>query len=235
MSVDAAPGPGSRIAVALDVEDLPAALGLAADLAGHVGWFKVGLELFTREGPRAVSAIAEHGPVFLDLKLHDIPTTVARAVASVAALDAALLTVHAGGGSAMLRAAAESAREHAGGRLRLLAVTVLTSTSDAELAEMGVEPASTQVPRLAALAVGSGIDGIVCAPADLGRVRGAIGDAPLVVTPGVRAAADTDDHARAMTAAGAVAGGADLLVIGRPITRAADPVAAVEAIVATLR
>jgi orotidine-5'-phosphate decarboxylase len=196
---------------------------------------KVGLELFVREGPRAVAAIAEHAPVFLDLKLHDIPTTVARSVVSAAALDAGLLTVHASGGPAMLEAAAGAARDASGGRLRLLAVTVLTSTADDELHAMGIEPALTQVPRLAAMAIECGIDGLVCAPADLGRVREAVGSSPLVVTPGIRAhATGVDDHARAMSAAAAVSAGADLLVIGRPITRADDPVAAVEGIVATL-
>jgi orotidine-5'-phosphate decarboxylase len=224
-------GAAARIAVALDVEDLEQAVVLARQLAGRVGWFKVGLELFTREGPRAVAAIAEHAPVFLDLKLHDIPTTVARSVASVRNLHIDLLTVHASGGTAMLEAASEAAD----GRVRLLGVTVLTSTSDDELAAMGMPPAEEQVPRLAALAVASGIDGLVCAPADLARVRAAVGDGPLVVTPGIRATpAGSDDHARAMSASQAIRGGADALVIGRPITRAADPVAALAEIVATL-
>jgi len=230
-------GPAARIAVALDVEDLAQAVALARLLSGRVGWLKVGLELFAREGPRAVAAIAEHAPVFLDLKLHDIPTTVARTVASVAALDAGLLTVHASGGPMMLEAAAEAAGEAGAspGRMRLLAVTVLTSTSDEELARMGMDGAERQVPRLARLAVASGIDGLVCAPADLVRVRDAVGPDVLVVTPGIRAQASaSDDHARAMSAGEAVAAGADLLVIGRPITRAADPLAAVETIVATL-
>lgn len=234
MSV-AVDGPAARIVVALDVDELDQAVALARRLSGRVGWLKVGLELFTREGPRAVAAIAEHAPVFLDLKLHDIPTTVARSVASVARLDAGLLTVHASGGPTMLRAAADAAGEASGGRLRLLAVTVLTSTSDDELAAMGCDGAEVQVPRLAAMAIASGIDGLVCAPVDLGRVRAAVGVDPLVVTPGIRAqAADSDDHARAMSAFAAVRAGADLLVIGRPITRVDDPVAAVEAIVATL-
>ena len=135
----------------------------------------------------------------------------------------------------MLRAASESASEASGGRLKVLAVTVLTSTSDDELGVMGMDGAVVQVPRLAAIAIECGIDGLVCAPADLGRVRDAVGTGPLVVTPGIRAqASDVDDHARAMSAAQAVASGADLMVIGRPITRAEDPVAAVEGIVATL-
>lgn len=233
--MDSVTGPAGRIAVALDVEDLDRAVTLARILSGRVGWLKVGLELFVREGPRAVAAIAEHAPVFLDLKLHDIPTTVARSVVSAAALDAGLLTVHASGGPVMLEAAADAAREASDGRLRLLAVTVLTSTADDELRAMGMEPALTQVPRLAAIAIESGIDGLVCAPADLGRVRAAVGSSPLVVTPGIRAhATGVDDHARAMSAAEAVSAGADLLVIGRPITRSDDPVAAVEGIVATL-
>jgi orotidine-5'-phosphate decarboxylase len=140
----------------------------------------------------------------------------------------------------MLRAAADAAAEAgtaraAGGPLRLLAVTVLTSTSDEELAAMGMDGATGQVPRLAALATASGIDGLVCAPADLDRVRGSVGPDPLVVTPGIRAdASATDDHARAMSAAAAVRAGADILVVGRPITRAPDPVAALEALAATL-
>jgi len=241
MTLDAGSGadgvgePAARIAVALDVEDLEQAVRLARLLSGHVGWLKVGLELFTREGPRAVAAIAEHAPVFLDLKLHDIPTTVARSVTSVAALDAGLLTVHASGGPTMLRAAADAAAQATQGRLRLLAVTVLTSTSDSELAAMGMDVAALQVPRLARMAVEHGIDGLVCAPADLARVRGAVGADPLVVTPGIRAqASDSDDHARSMSAEEAVSAGADLLVVGRPITRAPDPLAAVARIVAAL-
>jgi orotidine-5'-phosphate decarboxylase len=226
-----AEGAAARIAVALDVEDLDRAVHLARQLAGRVGWLKVGLELFTREGLQAVAAIAEHAPVFLDLKLHDIPTTVARSVASVRALDIDLLTVHASGGPAMLEAASEAADGH----VRLLAVTVLTSTSDDELAAMGMPPAEEQVPRLAALAVASGVDGLVCAPADLARVRSVVGPSPLVVTPGIRATpAGSDDHARAMSAPQAIRGGADALVIGRPITRAADPLAALDEIVATM-
>jgi orotidine-5'-phosphate decarboxylase len=226
-------GPAGRIAVALDVEDLEQAVTLARCLSGRVGWLKVGLELFTREGPRAVAALAVHAPVFLDLKLHDIPTTVARSVTSVGALDVGLLTVHASGGSTMLEAAAEAAAA-VDGRLRLLAVTVLTSTSDAELAALGMDPAAMQVPRLARIAVASGIDGLVCAPTDIAAVRSEVGADPLVVTPGIRATPATDDHARAMSAVEAVAAGADLLVIGRPITRSDDPVAAVERIVESL-
>jgi orotidine-5'-phosphate decarboxylase len=224
-----------RIVVALDVDTLDAAVALARVLSGRVGWLKVGLELFTVHGPAAVAAIAAHAPVFLDLKLHDIPTTVSRAVRAAAQLDVGLLTVHASGGRAMLEAAVEARENSISSPLRLLAVTVLTSTSDVELAEMGVAPASVQVPRLARLATDCGIDGLVCAPADLGVVRDSVGHSPLVVTPGIRPMPSaSDDHARAMSAREAIAGGADLLVIGRPITRASDPAAAVEEIVASL-
>jgi orotidine-5'-phosphate decarboxylase len=223
--------PRERLIVALDVATLDEAVALAARLEGHVGWFKVGLELFVAHGPAAVAAIAAHGPVFLDLKLHDIPTTVARAISSAVRLDVGLLTIHAGGGTAMMRAA----REAAGDAVRLLAVTVLTSTSDAELHELGCDPASAQVPRLAALARAAGMDGLVCAPTDLGSVRSVSGPDLLLVTPGIRASASaTDDHARALSAPQAVAAGADLLVVGRPITRADDAIAAADAIVASL-
>jgi len=228
-----AAGPAGRIVVALDVDDPAQAVALAQRLSGRVGWLKVGLELFTRGGPDIVREIAAHGPVFLDLKLHDIPTTVARSVRAASALGVGLLTVHAGGGRAMLEAAvAATAREEGP---RLLAVTVLTSTSDEELAELGMAPAVEQVPRLAALAVGCGVEGLVCAPADLARVRAVVGGDALVVTPGIRAtAAPHDDHARAMTASEAVVGGADLLVVGRPITRADDPLDGLASIVEAL-
>jgi orotidine-5'-phosphate decarboxylase len=222
-----APGPGARIAVALDVPTLGEAEALARVLAGRVGWFKVGLELFVAHGPAAVAAIAAHGPVFLDLKLHDIPTTVARAVRSAAGVGAGLLTVHAAGGPTMLRAA----REAAGDDVRLVAVTVLTSLGPEDLAALRLPPADERVPHLASLAVDAGLDALVCAPADLGAVRAAVGAAPLLITPGIRAAADAaDDHARARGPVEAVAAGADLLVVGRPITRADDPAAAATAI-----
>lgn len=223
--------PADRIIVALDVPDLAQATELATALTGEVGWFKVGLELFAAHGPAALAAIRSHGPVFLDLKLHDIPTTVERAARRIAALDVGLVTVHAGGGAAMVRAAVEGL----GDQGRVLAVTVLTSMSDADLASVGAPGAAAQVPALAALAVGAGAPGLVCAPRDLTSVRGAVGSDALLVTPGVRlAGAGDDDHARAATPAAAIAAGADLLVVGRPITRADDPVAAARAIAASL-
>jgi orotidine-5'-phosphate decarboxylase len=220
-----------RIVVALDVPTLVEADQLASRLAGAVGWFKVGLELFAAHGPAAVEAIRTHGPVFLDLKLHDIPTTVERAASRVADLGVGLLTVHASGGPAMV----ESAVRGLGAGGEVLAVTVLTSMSDADLGAVGAPPAAQQVPALARLAVGAGAPGLVCAPTDLTAVRAAVGAATRLVTPGVRpAGASADDQARVATPAQAARDGADLLVIGRPITRAEDPAAAAAAIAAEL-
>lgn len=223
--------PYERIAVALDVDTLDEAEALAATLAGHVGWFKVGLELFGAYGPDAVRRIRPYGPVFLDLKLHDIPTTVERAAKSVAHLGAGLLTVHAGGSVTMMQAAVEGF----GDAGNILAVTVLTSLSDDELALVGMEPAETQVVRLAEVAVDAGVPGLVCAPRDLTRVRQAVGDDVTLVTPGIRpSGGSVDDHARSATPRMAVTDGATLLVVGRPITRATDPVAAADAIAGEL-
>jgi orotidine-5'-phosphate decarboxylase len=220
-----------RLVVALDVPTLDEAHEIAAALAGHVGWFKVGLELFTAHGPGAVEAIRAFGPVFLDIKLHDIPTTVERAARRVADLDVGLLTVHASGGATMVRAAVDGL----GDAGRVLAVTVLTSTSDDELAAINAPATATQVPHLARLAVGAGAPGLVCAPRDLVPVRGTVGGEILLVTPGIRpAGSGDDDHARAATPGAAVRDGADLLVVGRPITRAEDPAAAADAIAAEL-
>ena len=220
-----------RIAVALDVDTLNEAVQLAQQLQGHVGWFKVGLELFGSYGPDAVARIGAYGNVFLDLKLHDIPTTVERAARQVAHLGAGLLTVHAGGGEAMMRAACEGF----GDAGTVLAVTVLTSLSDADLAQVGTDGADIQVVRLATLAADSGVPGLVCAPRDLKRVRAAVGDTMMLVTPGIRPAGGAvDDHARSATPTLALRDGADLLVVGRPITRANDSVAAVGLITAEL-
>jgi len=223
--------PSDRIAVALDVASVREADLLAASLVGAVGWFKVGLELYLAHGPEVVTAIRTHGPVFLDVKLHDIPTTVERAAARIAELGVGLVTVHAGGGADMVRAAVDGL----GGHGQVLAVTVLTSMSDDDLASVGAPGAASQVPRLAGLAVEAGATGLVCAPRDLRVVRETVGPDVLLVTPGIRpSGTGEDDHARAATPASAVADGADLLVIGRPITRADDPVAAARAIAAEL-
>jgi orotidine-5'-phosphate decarboxylase len=223
--------PHERLVVALDVPRLDEAAGLARELAGAVGWFKVGLELFAAHGPAAVEAVRAYGPVFLDVKLHDIPTTVERAARRLAALGVGLVTVHAGGGAAMVGAAVAGL----GDAGRVLAVTVLTSLSDDDLASVNAPPAATQVPALARLATQAGAPGLVCAPRDLTAVRSAVGRDVLLVTPGIRpAGGEVDDHARAATPRQAVQDGADLLVIGRPITRADDPVAAARAIAVEL-
>lgn len=226
--------PQDRIITAVDVPDIESA-GLLADSLGPDGRFvKVGMELFTAAGPAAVAVMNAAGKeVFLDLKYMDIPNTVAGAVRSAAGLGVSMLTLHAHGGRRMLAAAAEAAREAptgpSGRRPALLAVTVLTSFSAAEYAEVapGGESLGDRIVRLARLARDSGCDGVVCSPADLPALRDAVGDDLLAVTPGVRpAAAAADDQRRTTTPAEAVAAGADFLVIGRPITRAPDPGAA---------
>jgi orotidine-5'-phosphate decarboxylase len=194
---------------------------------------KVGLELFAADGPAAVRAAAELGrPVFLDLKLHDIPNTVEGAARSAAASGASLLTVHASGGEAMVRAAVRGAA----GRLRVLAVTVLTSLDDDALAAVGLAgPAEQAVVRLARLAVDAGAGGIVCSPREVAAVRAAVGPEPLLVVPGVRPAGSArGDQARVATPAEAVRAGADVLVLGRPLRDAPDPAAAARAVAASL-
>ncbi len=225
--------PRDRICAALDFSTWTAAEPFARAIAPEVGLLKVGLELFAAEGPAAVRAASALGkPVFLDLKLHDIPNTVEGAARSAAATGAALLTVHASGGAEMIRAAVRGAA----GKLRVLAVTVLTSLDDAALGEVGLEgPAASAVVRLARLAVGAGAGGVVCSPREVAAVRAAVGPGPLLVVPGVRpAGAARGDQSRIATPAEAVRAGADLLVIGRPLREGGDPAAAARAIAATL-
>ena len=229
------------LCVALDAPDLATAEAWAGAVAPHAGLLKVGLELFSAEGGAAVRRIAEHGPVFLDLKLHDIPNTVAGAVRSLAPLQPAWLTIHAAGGAAMIaaaREAAEKAAERAGGaqRMRILAVTVLTSLDAAALAETGVAGGTVQqVLRLARLAVAAGADGLVCSPREVAPLRDALGDGPALVVPGVRPAGSAaDDQARTATPEEMAAAGADFVVVGRPITKAPDPAAAAAAIARAL-
>jgi orotidine-5'-phosphate decarboxylase len=216
--------------LALDVPGGEEALALA-DRLPEAGFVKVGLQLYTAAGPEIVRELRARGRrVFLDLKLHDIPNTVAGAVASAAGLGVELLTVHAGGGSAMLRAAARAAGETS---LRLLGVTVLTSFTPAGLAEAwGREEGLSverEVVRLAALCGESGIHGLVASVRELSAIRAALGDAPRVLTPGIRLAGDSaGDQARVATPAEAVRLGADYIVIGRTVTAAADPAAAWE-------
>ena len=217
--------------VALDDDDLVAAEGLARSLKGAVDVFKVGLTLFVAHGPEALFEIGQHGRVFCDLKLHDIPTQVRGAAHSLASKGVWLMTVHASGGRAMVRAAVEGAAAAGSGTL-VAAVTVLTSLDAFELGVLGVmgDPAG-QVLRLASLAVGAGAQALVCSPQEVAAVRAEVGPGVLLVTPGVRpAGGDLGDQSRVATPAAAVAAGADYLVGGRPITASLDPRAAAEAI-----
>jgi orotidine-5'-phosphate decarboxylase len=222
------------IAVALDAPDLETAARWAGLVTPHVSTLKIGLELYLRYGPEVVASVrgASGVQIFLDLKLHDIPATVAAAARAVARLRPALLTVHAAAGTAAIRAAADAAPA-----TRVVAVTVLTSLGEADLQRIGLAgPASDAVRRLAALAVDAGARGLVCSPHEVAAVRSEVGDDILLVTPGVRpAGAETHDQARVATPEEALRAGADLLVIGRPITGAADPGAAAGAIAASLR
>jgi orotidine-5'-phosphate decarboxylase len=205
-------------------------------LAGTVRWAKVGLELFTAEGPDSVRAVADLGfRVFLDLKLHDIPNTVAKAVESASRLPIGMLTLHAAGGRRMMAAAAE-ARRGASPDLLLLAVTVLTSLGESDLADIGVAGAPVeQVLRLGRLAVESGLSGLVCSPVELPRLRAQLPGNLQLVTPGIRPAGSPgDDQKRVMTPAAAARAGANYIVVGRPILQAADPAEAALAILAEL-
>lgn len=229
-----------RIALALDVPTRDEARDWARRMSGRVGTFKIGLRLFTACGPSLVEEIAGHGPVFLDLKYHDIPNTVASAVREAAALGVRYLTVHASGGDAMLKAASEAA--DAGARAgtpapMVLAVTMLTSLAQDDLATLGIaRTVEDQVVALAEMAWMAGCAGIVASPRELAPLRRRLGASPILVAPGIRAAgAPKDDQARTASAAEAVAAGASMLVIGRPILESADPDAALEAILGELR
>jgi orotidine-5'-phosphate decarboxylase len=218
------------ILCAIDTPDLARARALIGATAGAVGGVKLGLEFFVAHGPASIrQAAAGQKNVFLDLKLHDIPHTVAGAVKSALALDPLLLTVHCSGGTAMMRAAAE-ARGTA--RTKIVGVTVLTSLDDGDLAAVGQNgPAAAQVRRLALLAQESGLDGVVCSPQEVALLRAACRKDFLLVVPGIRpAGASAGDQKRVQTPRDAVDAGADYLVIGRPITEAPDPGAAARAI-----
>lgn len=220
------------IFVALDTPDLDRAVGLATAVKPHVGGLKVGLEFITAHGPQGVGRIVEVGlPVFVDMKFHDIPNTVAGASRAVGALGVEIFNVHASGGEAMMRAALEAVASLQP-RPKVIAVTVLTSLGDGDLESVGqMRPAAGQVTRLAKLTKASGLDGVVCSPREIALVREACGPDFLIVTPGVRpAGAALGDQRRVMTPVEAVAAGADILVIGRPITGAEDPAAAAKAI-----
>ena len=222
----------SPIFVAIDTADLARARDIARAVRGAAGGIKLGLEFFAANGPSGVAELGEFGlPVFLDLKLHDIPNTVARAVRALTPLEPAILTVHAAGGRAML----ENAKAAASPKTKVVAVTVLTSLDERDLAASGIAggPAE-QVARLAELAHSAGLDGIVCSGEEVGSARKAWPDGYFVV-PGVRTKADTAaDQKRVVTPRAALDGGASVLVIGRPVTEADDPSAAIRSIAATL-
>ena len=222
------------VAVALDAPDLETAARWAALVTPHVSTVKIGLELYLRYGPDVVASVrgASGVSVFLDLKLHDIPATVAGASRAVARLRPDVLTVHAAGGPDVVRAAVEAAPA-----TMVAAVTVLTSLSDDDLDQVGMAgPVSDAVIRLAALSVEAGARGLVCSPCEVAAVRAEVGPDVTLITPGVRpAGAASNDQARIATPEDAVRAGADLLVIGRPITAAPDPGAAAAAIAASLR
>ncbi|MHB8799055.1 MAG: orotidine-5'-phosphate decarboxylase [Thermoanaerobaculia bacterium] len=229
-----------RIAVALDATERSRILELARLVGPETGVLKVGLEAFCAHGPELVREVASIAPVFLDLKLHDIPNTVGGAAAAAARTGASILNVHAGGGLEMMRAAGERAREAAAAAglpvPRVIAVTVLTSLDAAALSEVGLAGTPREAAlRLALLARQSGLDGVVCSPEEVESIRSACGPAFLLVVPGIRPAGSAaGDQKRIATPGAAARAGADLLVIGRPITGAPDPAAAARAIAAEI-
>jgi orotidine-5'-phosphate decarboxylase len=221
--------PDNPVFVALDTTDLDQAAAWATAVRPCVGGVKLGLEFFNANGPDGVRRMVDLGlPVFLDLKFHDIPNTVAGAVRAVAGLGAAIVNVHASGGPAMLTAAAEAAAEYGANRPLVIAVTVLTSLDDDDLASVGqAAPAASQVERLARLTQSCGLDGVVCSSAEIAALRAACGEEFRLIVPGIRPTwASAGDQKRIMTPRQARDLGADILVIGRPITGSDDPAAA---------
>jgi len=218
-----------RLIVALDVPNSSAAQRVVQQLGESVSTYKVGLQLFTAEGPAVVRELVAAGrTVFLDLKIHDIPNTVAHAVKSAVDSGAKMLTVHASGGAAVLRAAVEAANH----RLSILAVTVLTSLNDEDMQEIGFAGTTVdEALRMAALARSTGCDAVVTSAREVGAVRRMLGEGFGIVVPGIRPlGASQDDQLRVATPAQAIQAGATQIVVGRPITRAADPIQAVNAI-----
>ncbi|MGE0211218.1 MAG: orotidine-5'-phosphate decarboxylase [Parvibaculaceae bacterium] len=228
------PSAANPLCIALDTPDIARARELVRALKGAVGMVKVGMEFFYAHGAAGYAAVAgENLPVFLDLKLHDIPNTVASALSALMRLEPlpAIVNVHATGGPMMLEAAARTVD----GRAKLIAVTVLTSLSDADLAAAGFAPGRDLPVALARLAQGQGLDGVVCSPRDVAAIRAACGPSFLTVVPGIRPAGiEHGDQKRVSTPAEALAAGADILVVGRPVTGATDPAAAARAILSSL-
>ena len=228
--------PHERIFVALDTPDIERARTLVAALRGRIGGYKVGLELFTSHGPRLLAEILDSGSeVFLDLKFHDIPNTVAKAVQSISSLPVELLTLHASGGGEMLEWA-NKARADYSPNLNLLAVTVLTSMDEPQLRSLNVHATTeAQVKHLADLSLAAGIQGLVCSSLELSPLRARFGSDPIIVTPGIRPkGSSADEQKRIMTPHAAAAAGSSYIVVGRPILRADDPAAAAAAIRAEL-
>lgn len=226
--------PASRIIVAIDRMTQADAHADLKRVGPRLAFVKLGLEFFVANGPQGVRAVTGPLPLFLDLKLHDIPNTVAGGVRAACSVSPRFVTIHTSGGEAMMRAAAEATKAAGSSRPMLLGITALTSLDEADLKAIGqTGPVRDQVRRLAALAQTSGLDGVVCSPHELEALRADCGREFLLVTPGIRpAAAGADDQKRAMTPAEAIRRGADYLVIGRPITQADDPAAALARIVA---
>lgn len=226
---------------AVDTTDVAKARALSSQLSGHIGALKLGLEFFTANGAAGVQQIANaQSPVFLDLKFHDIPNTVAKAIKATAGIDAFIMTVHTAGGHTMMKAAAEAASENAAktGKRRpyVVGVTVLTSMDQNDLSEIGVRDAvADQVKRLAELAQKAGLDGVVCSPHEIEMIKKTCGKDFKLVVPGIRpAGSETGDQKRVLTPREAVQKGADFLVIGRPITESANPAQAAKDILASL-
>jgi len=228
--------PRQRLIVALDVSSAAAAQKIVAAVGDSAFSYKVGMQLYTAEGPPVVRNLVASGrKVFLDLKYHDIPNTVAAAVLEAAGLGVSMLTIHASGGDKMMHAATEAARS-ANADLMVLAVTVLTSLDDSDLGKLGVHGSvGDQVLRLAALAISSGCAGVVTSAREASRLRSELGGDFAIVTPGVRPAGTAHgDQARVVTPAKAIAAGASHIVVGRPITGAPNPAAQARAILAEI-
>ena len=221
--------PTTELIVALDLPNARAIDPLLDKLPPAIRWFKVGLELFTAEGPACLHALQQrHLKIFLDLKLHDIPNTVAHAVSAAARHGVGMLTVHASGGSGMLKAAVEAAAQSGSHAPKIIAVTTLTSLNQADLDQQGItRPLSHHTLAMGSMAIAAGVNGLVCSPQEAAAFRHQLGPAPLLVTPGIRPAGSAvGDQKRTGTPAQAVRDGSNFLVVGRPIVQATDPAAA---------